>query len=335
MNRLSGICTLLWSVLGALLPAAKTAAQDNATTLHRLSRASVIAEVKVLAIQEERGTRQVSFKTLRSLKGVPPAAFTLRDTADRMCGNTLDGLVPGCGLIAFLEHDTAGTRLTIPSPRALVPLQAEVRDHVKGLLRAGSPVQLLTVALSSRHPRVRQDAAHALTLLPDLPQATGTDRDRILGALDTAMALGDKSRASLIHVAQRLRLSAAVDTLLPRCLAGEEHGLEPMLVDAIATIDGARAARRLLAALPAHPRQQRVAVRLLARCGGQEARLCLQRLLMARDGDVQVQAAAALLDQGHPAEDIRRLAGANVLDSGQRLRQRALQFRSIQPRKDG
>lgn len=324
MNKLFPICVLL------SLTAAATG-QDTASTLYRLTRATTIAEVKVLGVQVDQQVRHVAFKTLRALKGSPPATFTLHEADGRMCGGVLHGLVSGSGMLAFLDHDATGTRLTLPSPRALVPLHADVRDHVKALLSATSHVQLLTDALSARHPRIRQDAAYALPLLRNLPRANGRDHDRILAALGTAMAARDKSGASLILAAQRLRLPGAVDTLLPHYLSGSQRGLEKLLLEAIAGIDGDKAARRLAKAMPSRPRQQRLAVQLLARCRGGEARRCLRQLLVSRDNDVQNHAAAALLDQGHSADDIHARAGRKVLETGRQLLRRSnrLRFRSI------
>jgi len=334
MNKLLPICVLLSLTTVA-------SAQATASTLHRLTRANTIAEVKVLAVQVDRQVRYVVFKTVRSLKGSPPATFTLRDVDGRMCGSVLHGLVPGSGRLAFLDHGAEATKLTIPSPRALVPLHAEVRDHVTALLSTESRVHLLTKALAAKHPRVRQDAAYALPLLRDLPRAGGDDRDRILVALRTAIGANDKSGASLVFAAQRLRLSAAVDTLLPHYLAGSQRGLDNLLVAAIAGIDSDRAVRRLAKAMPTRPEQQRLAVRLLTRCGGGDARRCLQTLLTSRDAEVQTSAAAALLGHGHSADDIRERAGREVLDAGRqllkrsnRLRLRSIRSRSIRPGKD-
>ncbi|MHC4922131.1 MAG: hypothetical protein ACYTKC_21395 [Planctomycetota bacterium] len=332
MNKLFSICILF------LLTTTVTA-QATASTLHRLTnRANAIAEVKVLATQVDRQQlRHVVFKTMRPLRGSPPATFTLREVDGRMCGSILHGLVPGTGLLAFLDHGPAGTRLTLPTPRALVPLHAEVRDHVTALLRpkpARSRVELLTKALAAGHPRVRQDAALALPLLPELAQADGAGRDRILRAMRTTLKADDSSGASLIRAAQRLRLSAALDTLLPHYLGGTQPGLDALLVEAIADIDATGAARRVSRAMPARTSGQQRAVRLLARCGGATAKHCLRELLTANNDSVRVRAAAALLDHGHSADDIRQHAGLEVLDAGRKLlrNSRRPEFRSIRPR---
>lgn len=323
---------LLLPVCALLSLAVPATAQATASTLHRLIRAQAIAEVKVLAIRAEHGTRHVVFKSLRVLKGELPPTFTLTDADGRICGGTLHGLIPGAGRLAFLDHGASGPRLTVPSPRALAPLHPQVREHVMTLLETGtrSPVQVLTRALAAGHPRVRQDAAYALPLLACL-RCTADDRERILEALQNAMIAGDKSSASLILAAQRLQLRGAVDTLLPHYLAGTAPGLEPLLVEVMAAVDGDRAARSLLRELPTRPRQQRLALRLLARCEGRDARRCLQRLLLARNDSVRSRAAAALLQRGHPGEDIRKRAGAQVLNAGRHLlrHRKPFQFRSI------
>jgi hypothetical protein len=327
--------------ISVLTLAAMAPAQATASTLLRLSHASTIAEVKVLAVQVDHQVRQVVFKTLHALKGSPPRTFTLQEADARMCGSALHGLVPGIGLLAFLDHGAQGTKLALPSPRALAPLNPEIRAHVLALLKVGtgSPVQLLTKALSAHDPRVRQDAAYALPLLRDLPQADPADRTRILASLRLALAGHEKRTASLIHTAQRLRLSAAVDSLLPHYLAATRPDLEPLLVNAIADIDAGAAVRNLARAMPVRRQQQRRAVQLLARCSGRDATACLQELLTARDHGVQTHAAAALLEDGHSAEDIRKQAGARVLDAGRLLlehkqKHKNLRFRSIRFGKD-
>ena len=183
---------------------------------------------------------------------------------------------------------------------------------------------------------MRQDAAFALPLLRELPRAAGPDRNRILAALHVALLTDDKATASLIRTAQRLRLSSALDTLLPHYLDGKQPALDAMLLEVIPDIDGDGAAQRLSKAMPSRVAAQQRAVQLLARCTGPSSKRCLQELLTAETTSVQMRAAAALLDHGHPADDIRRRAGSKILDGGRRLRDRSrrLTFRSIRPQRN-
>lgn len=225
--------------LAALLASFSLAAQDQASSLSRLSqRADLITRVRVVAVdRDDRGETRVILQSLEDLKGQSPDRITLSEPGMRACGRALWGLVPGTGLVAFLQSEDSSAKLCVSSSRSLATNEPGLLEHLRGLLESNAPnerLAVLTAGLSSPSVRVRDDSALTLPLLRDLNGLDARGDRTILAALQESLATEDRRLFSLIILASRRNLEAALPDLIeayvsPR-LAGFDRAYQRILV---------------------------------------------------------------------------------------------------------
>lgn len=320
-------------LLAGMLVCASVAAQDAATTLLRLcERASLIAQVRVLDVRLHGDEMLVTLRTLHALRGAAPACFVLREPGGDACGRALAGLLPGSGMLAFLERAPGGATLVCPSPRALVALEPGLVAHVAALCAAGRRElpSLLATALGASSPRVATDAALALAELEQLGNLSVAGRAGLLQALRTAT--GARTLPALVTAAARLQLPEAVPMFVDRWLTGAEDGCRRLHRDALLQFPPALVVAEIAARQPRGQHAQLRAVQLLELLPAAEA---ADRLLaIARSGEpaAAVHAAAALLRAGLGADALPPELGAERKALAERLAAPAPpRFRAIRP----
>ena len=201
------------ALLVALTIAVPAAAQRGATTLAALAdRADAIVVARVLFV-DERGDagRRVVFATTRALTGDVPPRLGLDEPGAAGCGRALFGLVPNAGCIAFLRRDGDTWRLFATDARALPALEPGLVAHLTDLLGARDAAArraCLVAGLSSASPRIRADAALALSVAPGTELLNVVQRESVRGAL--SRALDDRSEDQLVLLVLGERLADPV-----------------------------------------------------------------------------------------------------------------------------
>jgi hypothetical protein len=301
--------TSLRTVLLSLGLPSLLAAQQEATTVALLAmRADVIA---VAAVRQQADpspdVHRVLFAAGERLKGELPAAFALEEPAGRCCGRALHGLELGGNYVLFLQR--RGETLTVlGGERGAVAAEAEVVAHVRALLAAAdAPARLsvLSRALAAATPRLRADAAFALSTEPALPALRQAERGLVVDALRGELAGGSVLAAPLAAALCRLSAADAAQELLPTYLADRRPELRRLLASHLARLPATVVADALLVQWPQRDDERLRAAELLGCLPATAAQPLLHRLLAEKPAlRVRLCAAEQLLRQGVAAETL-------------------------------
>jgi hypothetical protein len=292
---------LPFACMSAILASGTLAAQDQGSTLIRLSeRSTAIVQARALSTRVVGTQQRVDFKVQRALKGRLSGSFTLTETAGRACGHALHGTLVGSSYLVFLDESAGKVRLTVGSSRAMVRVDPDILGHVRALLNARSTLErlsLLTANLRSRNDRVRRDAAIALPIRKGLELATQADRDRIIQALQSTLGQDDRAALGLIQTVSRLRLRSAVPTLLQDYMADRNSSLRRIYLQVIPELDAAYAVDQIERGMPRGVKGQTRTIAMLSRCPGHHATDCLKRFARSRNQAVSSLATEAISAQ--------------------------------------
>lgn len=326
LTSTSRLVVLVSAALAGMSCAVPVAAQHARSTLAQLTEhADVIARVRVVhnATVVHDATKQyvqrVVFKIQGTLKGTQLATFELTEPAGRACGRALHGVMIGAGYLAFLDYVAGSLRLSVGSPRALVPVDPQVLGHVRQLLEAkttSTRLQLFTTALIATSPRVRRDAATTLLLLANLGQASAQDRRRIVDGLRHNLGRDDQTTFGLIRAAKQLELREVVPVLLPHYLAEHSSVLQRAIRETITGLDRDHVVAHLAAGLPTSVTGQTRAIDLLKDCTGASATRYLQNLANGENFAVARLAREAL--NARTAATVRQPEFRSILQKVQR-----------------
>ncbi len=310
---------LIWLLGAALLPA-----QQEATTLLRLGQqaaAVVVARVES-ATQSSPEWREVRFSLQQELKGKAPTSLVLTETAQRCCGNALDGAAPGDRCLLFLArtgprwHPIGGERGAMPAKPALV-------QHVVDLLSCSArdlPL-LLARSLEQTDPRVALDAGLSLASLPQA--ATDAEaKARIELALRSDLDRGSVRTLPLAAALQRAAPAAAAQLLATRLLAADPQACAPALLAACSALPPQRFAEALAGHSLHDDAAALRAIAVMQRTPDPVHLPHLHRLLARPKPAVALAAAEALVAQGQPLYALAGLAPKAVLEAA-RLRANA------------
>jgi hypothetical protein len=192
---------------------------------------------------------------------------------------------------------------------------------------------VLLAGLYADDLRVREDAALALPLEPDLLAADPAQRQTIATALDAAVAVEARGMVALVAASVHLRLREAIDVLLPRYLAGEAIAAERLFASALLQIDQEAVAACLMRSVAqlTTPLARARAAYLLYDMDVPAAQGPLLELLR-RSGErgIRARACAALLRQGVAEAELAAQADAELLDLARQLaRPRPPRLRTI------
>lgn len=270
-------------LLGSAALAERTPAQHQATTLASLlDRATVVAQVRVLAVDERDPLlRRVVLRGQHAIAGPLPAIVELVEPAGGpSCGRALNGLVPGQSLVAFLAAQGDAMRLVASGARGLVRVEPGLVAHLAALAAARGDrarLDLLVAALDSPCARVADDAAHTLATSAGLESASSGHRATIAAALERAVGAAHPTAPSLLVAARRLDLHEARASLLGHYLDATRPALARALRTALVEIDPAATVRDLAVATASREVAER-AVDLLAQMPDELARPTLRAL---------------------------------------------------------
>jgi len=335
MNRFSpmknGICTVAASFLLFAVPAA---AQEQATALSTAARAAavVVRATVVLATDPSPEWHRLQFRTSEVLKGTVGGSFALLEPAGACCGRSLFALQPGQSCLLFLRQIGAVLH-PFGGSRGVLPDEPEIVAHVRAVLQTGNDAALASLLarnLMHAEPRVADDAAQALAVLPRLELAA-PERQLLAVALDDAVRRGLTRAAPLLEAAVRQRDDAMVDELLRAYLGAQREDMATLLRKGLGRCRAADVSQRL----PMHVVTDAGALRaaeLLVDLPAADARQAL--LAMLRDQSsprVQLCVAEGLLAAGMRGEQLTSALPAPVLDLAQRRLDAPRTFRSITP----
>ncbi|MDP6928646.1 MAG: hypothetical protein QF412_02985 [Planctomycetota bacterium] len=323
------------NIIIALSLATSALAQDAASTLDRLiNKSDTIARVKVIRSSlDTNSLRRVTFLVQMVIKGDPAERIELVERNGRGCGQALNGLIPGIGLLAFLADGS----LTAGASRSLVRLEPGLEEQVLALTRTSDPtgrIRLLTNGLSSASTRVRRDSALALPLQPRLASAGATDRAKMVAELRDRLDNRSDVAPSMLMAVSRLKLEEALDVIVPRYLNGKDRPMQGMILATIPTLGAAAAVQRVTSHLPSDHNGQDRAVRLLRRLPTVEARTPLLTILQeSTSSSISIKAAHALIESGMGIELLSRHTSENVITTSLEQDEALPVFRSIQPQR--
>lgn len=318
----------------ALMAAASLPAQDQATTLLAAARAAdVVVVAKVTAATDPSPAwHRLQFATLTAVKGNAPAEFAVLEPAGACCGRSLFALTVGEQRLLFLRRSGA-TWHPFGGARGVVPATPEVIAHVRSLLAAANDqalAQLLANALLHAEPRIADDAAHALAVLPALSLSPSA-RAMVAECLQAATARGTTRIAALAEIVARQPTADLLDAVLPLYLDSERSDHARLLRRALARSDGEAIATRL----PLFTNEARRAVRaaeLLVELPTPQAQAALDGLLQQHGHPrVALCIAESLLASGVRAEQLATRIPAPVLELAQQRLQAQRRFRTIDP----
>ncbi|MFO1051959.1 MAG: hypothetical protein U1F36_07075 [Planctomycetota bacterium] len=251
-----------------LLLGMSLAAQALPTTLVEFTRrADCIVRARVLLVRDDgEGGRSAVFLTQEVLRGDAPRTFGLAENGIAGCTSTIARLLPGSGVLLFLDRQDAAFAPCNGDPRAVAPLEPGLVEHCRTLLAmASQPVQLragLFAALDIGSPRARQDAATELTRSPALLDATLLERAILRRELEAEITRPDAAALALINAAARLVDSELDGLLLAAALDGRCPTLTPVITHELAVRPPEALAQLVARALAAAPQRASAALRM-------------------------------------------------------------------------
>ncbi|HZN40979.1 MAG TPA: hypothetical protein VFD82_19390 [Planctomycetota bacterium] len=318
-----------------LLLAVPAAAQDQATALSTAARAAavVVRATVVAATDPSPEWHRLQFRTVEVLKGTPGASFTLLEPSGACCGRSLFALQAGQTCLLFLRQHGA---LLHPfgGSRGVLPDAPEIVAHVRELLQTGSNAalaRLLARNLVHAEPRIADDAAHALAVLPQLELAA-QERRLLVDALDEALRRALARSAPLVEAAVRLQDAAMVDELVRAYLGADRADHMALLRKGLSRCSPAEVSNRLPIHVGADERRALRAAELLVDLPATDARQALLAMLRNQSSPrVQLCVAEGLLAAGLRSEQLTSVLPAPVLDLAQRRLDAPRTFRSITP----
>lgn len=322
------------AALAAIAPA-----QDQATTLLACSKqANVVVRATVLGASDPNPEwHRLHFRADEVLKGNVAAEFVLLEPAGACCGRSLFAMTTGDRCLLFLRT-TGSTLHPFGGSRGVLADEAPVVAHVRALLAAlgngdAAVAAVLANDLRSSEPRIANDAAHALAVLPTLPLAA-TDRANVATALAAAVDAGSTTAASLVDVAVRLGDDTTLGTLTATYLGTPRDDQGRLLRRGLARCS----AESVLAIVPnaagTDEARQLRAAELLAALPIDRTQLALRLMITSSpSARVKLRATQALLEAGAPAADFESDVPPAVLDLAERRRDEMKKFRSIRPAK--
>jgi hypothetical protein len=277
----NGICTVATSLLLLAVPAA---AQDQATALSTAARgAAVIVRATVVAATDPSPEwHRLQFRTVEVLKGAPGASFPLLEPSGACCGRSLFALQEGQSCLLFLRQLGAVLH-PFGGSRGVLPDTAEIVAHVRAVLQTSNDAELASLLarnLMNAEPRIAEDAAHALAVLPRL-ELTANERRLVVDALDDAVQRGFARAAPLLEAALRQRDDALLDKLLRAYLAAEREDQATLLRKGLGRCSPAEVTQRLPMHVGTEERRAQRAAELLADLPAADAKPAL--LAMLRD----------------------------------------------------
>jgi hypothetical protein len=318
-----------------LLPLAPATAQDQATTLLALARgADVVLVARVDAATDPTPEwHRLELATVQLLKGTAPQRFAVLEPAGACCGRSLFALGAGDVRLWFLSR-RGGAWHPFGGARGVVPAAPAVVAHVGTLLAAnddGALARDLVAALDAEDPRVADDAAHALAVLPTL-RLRGPDRDRLAAALRQTIELGTTRAVALADAAAR----DADDVLVDALLAGYVNARDAeaaMLRGALRRCGSPSVVARLPLVV-AGDRQAVRAAELLVELPDDAARAGLEQLLRrSQHPRLLLCVAETLLANGGRGQELAARVPAPVLALAEQRAQRPRPLRNVDPRR--
>ncbi|MBL8732164.1 MAG: hypothetical protein JNN13_07320 [Planctomycetes bacterium] len=329
MKRHLGTVLLTLSTLG------RAAAQDAGSTLAALAeRADLVVRATVVAATDPSPQwHRMQFASVQVLKGTAAATFELLEPAGACCGRSLFALQIGDERLLFLRR-TGQTLHPLGGARGVLPAAAAVVAHVSALLAApdaAARAAVLTAGLAADAPRVADDAAQALSTLPQLSLGS-PQRAAITTALGDAVRRGSTRTAPLVEVLARLGDDASLDACLPIYLDTPRDDQAALLRRGLARGGTLAVATRLPLHVDRDDQRVQRAAELLAELPPEHARPALQRLLLAAPHPrVQLTLTAGLLAAGLRPAELAPLVPAPVLELAQNRHDRPRPLRVVRP----
>ena len=309
-------------------------AQDQATTLLAAARAADVVVVARVAAATDPSPEwhRLEFTVQQALKGQAPAEFVVLEPAGACCGRSLFALQVGDVRLMFLRrrgpawHPFGGARGVVPADGAVVA-------HTAALLAANgdaATAKLLCANLQHAEPRIADDAAHALAVLPNLV-LDGGDRSIVALALQDAVQRGTTRAVPLVDTAVRVADAAMLDQVLPTYLTAARKDHARLLRQGLLRANAALVAERL----PQFVADDHTALRaaeLLVELPLAEAGAVLDGLLTrSQHPRVALCIAEGLLAAGTGTESLQTRLPAPVLELARARADRARRFRAIDP----
>ncbi|MCR9243833.1 MAG: hypothetical protein NXI31_02295 [bacterium] len=322
------------AVLTGLALAAAANPQQQATTLARASeRAAVIVVATVTSVTEPvPGFKRVAWQTDSRLRGTIGNTFALLEPAGACCGRSLFALSAGERRLLFLERRSTGLH-PFGGGRGVLEPTLELREHVAALLSASTQqtrATLLARHLDHSNQRIALDAAHALAEYRGV-QLAAADKQRVVTALERAVARGHTTAAALLDVTLETRDPALLDRALALYLAESHKDRARLLRSGLSRTDPARVTARLPVSLKRDPAVELRAAELLRALPAAQGAPALANLLGSTScPKVKLCAVEGLLAAGHSAGSLKNRVPSSILELAKR-RTRAARFRSIRP----
>ncbi|HEX6810244.1 MAG TPA: hypothetical protein VF384_01360 [Planctomycetota bacterium] len=334
-ERAAPLVALSVATACALLLTAPAAAQEQATALATAARAAaaVVRATVVEATDPSPEWHRVQFRSVEVLKGAPGATFTLLEPAGACCGRSLFALQPGQACLLFLRRSGAVLH-PFGGSRGVLPDAPDIVEHVRAVLQTSSDRELASLLarnLAHAEPRIADDAAHALAVLPAL-ELTTVERRLLAEALTDAARRGVARTAPLLEAAVRVHDAALLDELVPAYLGAERADLAALLRNGLARCSPAEVSFRLPMHVGAHEARALRAAELLAELPAADARQALLTMLQGPNAPrVQLCLAEGLLAAGVRGEQLTSMLPAPVLALAQQRLDAPRKFRSITP----
>jgi hypothetical protein len=321
------------AVLSTVLPTTRLQAQDQATTLLALSQraGSIVVATVTAATDPSPDWHRLELRVDRTLKGPAVPSVTLLEPAGACCGRSLFALAVGETRLLFLQQTGPGWH-PIGGARGVLPALAPVIAHVADLLAAATPAaqaRLLARTLGDAEPRLAEDAAHALAVLPEL-SLSATDRAALVQALADAVQRGQTRAASLAEAAARVADAALLDSVLPIYLTTPREDQSAALRRAFARCAPSLVAERL-PLQPCHDRCSAVrAAELLVAMPDAASTAAMDRLLQKPlHPEAKLHLCEGLLAAGVPATRLAPMVPEVVLDLAQERQRRPRPLKNV------
>ncbi|MEO6593275.1 MAG: hypothetical protein ABIP94_00820 [Planctomycetota bacterium] len=317
-----------------------TRAQDQATTLCAASQRAraIVRATVVVATDPSPLWHRMLFRTDEVLKGPMPDEFSLLEPAGACCGRSLFALRVGDACLLLLEqrgpalHPFGGSRGVLADNPVVV-------SHLQALLQAQNDSQraaLLAASLDDPEPRIANDAAAALAVLPQLALSSA-GRTALVLALQSAVQQGTTRTAPLLDAIVRLHDANMLDAVLPTYLTATSADQARLLRQGLSRCAAPLVVDGLLPHVFGSEHTAVRAAQLLGTLPSADARIGLQ-LMWAHTSNPRVQLwlAEGLLAAGASGALRTQMAASvpePVLRLALRRHDQAKPFRSIDPRR--